>query len=277
MKKTKYPGGATVSLLLSVVWLCGCGSTARLEPKNFVNSSVDVNDGAIHRARVQGMALDELMVALNRLAQKRELVLVRKFDCSETACKLEYKSRPENKSMNFSSTTTNTTGYVPYYDPMTGTYRPYFPGTTTSHTVKNVNLSYYSRFFLGLTVKDEIIEIEMVGVPVLNEEMSCPASLLQPYVVCQTPVVSGEKDIPLSSSFKRQWGYDISGAVEADVINGIFAELSLIVATPSTTEATANSGVSEAAQEKHAIADTDSADTSAQDDSVSPGENSSEN
>ena len=244
MNIVKFRVWVGVALLWGTTGLFGCGSAARLEPKSFVNSSVDVNGGAVHRARVTGMGLDELMVMLNRLAEKRELVLVRKFDCAESACKLEYKSRADNRSMNFSSTTTNTTGYVPYYDPMSGTYRPYFPGTTTSHTVKNVNLSYYSRFFIGLKVRDDLIDIEMVGVPVLNEEMSCPKALLQPYVECSTPVVTGEKNIPLAASFKRQWGYDISGAVEADVINGIFAELSLNIAAPPTAHPEVDSGVS---------------------------------
>ncbi len=240
----KFQVWVGVVLLWGTMGAFGCGSAARLEPKSFVNSSVDVNGGAVHRARVMGMGLDELMVTLNKLAEKRALVLVRKFDCSESACKLEYKSRADNRSMNFSSTTTNTTGYVPYYDPMSGTYRPYFPGTTTSHTVKNVNLSYYSRFFVSLKVRDDLIDIEMVGVPVLNEEMSCPTAFLKPYVECSTPVVTGEKDIPLAASFKRQWGFDISGAVEADVINGIFAELSLIIAAPPAAQPMVDSDVS---------------------------------
>lgn len=245
MNMTKFQVWVGMSLLWGTVGLFGCGSAARLEPKRFVNSSVDVNGGAVHRARVMGMGLDELMVMLNSLAEKRELVLVRKFDCSDSACKLEYKSRADSRSMNFSSTTTNTTGYVPYYDPLSGTYRPYFPGTTTSHTVKNVNLSYYSRFFISLNVHDDLIDIEMVGVPVLNEEMSCPTALLKPYVECSTPVVTGERDIPLAASFKRQWGYDISGAVEADVINGIFAELSLILAAPATAQPAVDSDASD--------------------------------
>lgn len=69
----------------------------------------------------------------------------------------------------------------------------------------------------------------MIGVPVLNEEMSCPPNLLTPYVQCTAPKVQGKKGEKLLISIKKCWGYDISGRVEADMITSLFAELSMTI------------------------------------------------
>ena len=231
-----------MAIVALILMLTGCAAFLDTEPKEFVYSSADLNGGVMHAATVTGIPLSDLILQINDLAAKRGLVLVQKFDCSATACKLIYKSTGENKSINYASTRTTSTGHYPYSRPFDDPYYYSFPPTTTTEqTVKSVNLGYSSKYFISLTTHNNAIDIEMVGVPVLNQEMSCPEALLHAFVNCAPPVVTGEKDIPLKDSFKRVWGYDISGSVEADVITGIFAELSMIVeasanAKPNSSE-----------------------------------------
>ena len=224
-----------LGLCLLPAMVLSCAAMNGVEPKEFVNSSADVNGGVVHQATVTGMTIPELMLQINALASKRGLVVVKKIDCTDTACKLIYKSSGETKSQQYSSTST-TSGYYPYYDFRSDAYYRFPPTTTTEHTVRTANLTYFSKYFMTMTAHDGVIDVEMIGVPVLNQEMSCPANLLGPYVACTVPVINGEKDIPLSASLKRQWGYDISGTVESDVISGIFTELSMILdAMPAPT------------------------------------------
>ncbi len=67
--------------------------------------------------------------------------------------------------------------------------------------------------------------VGMVGVPTINDTPSCPP-LLEQRQACEPQPFNVMGDNTPASSFKAQWGVDISGKLEAEIISGIFAELS---------------------------------------------------
>jgi hypothetical protein len=66
----------------------------------------------------------------------------------------------------------------------------------------------------------------MVGVPVLNENLSCP-SILEQQGCCKVQMFNVQGEQTPAQSFKNVWGVDISGSLESDAITGIYADADL--------------------------------------------------
>jgi hypothetical protein len=176
--------------------LAGCGGLGVGAPRQaFTASSLDANRGQRHRVTIESADLAHLADRAIELGRARELTLVKQSECGAEArrCELAFRGKPIDRRI--------------------------FRGA------QNVVLSYYSRYFVRLErAAAGRVAIDGVGVPVLGGEMACPASVAAE-LGCRAPLLSRGGDEDLATSVKREWGYDVSGASEAEILQGLLDEL----------------------------------------------------
>jgi hypothetical protein len=136
------------------------------------------------------------------LAKQRELTLVKQTNCTARRCELALRSKPVDRRV-FKST-------------------------------KSFILSYYSRYFVSINRGAGKVRISAVGVPVLGGEMSCP-DYMKRKTGCKVAALNRGHDADLVTSVRREWGYDISGAVEGETLQGLLLELKRARAVASGT------------------------------------------
>lgn len=175
----------------------------------FVHSSMDFNSGKPHETTVQSESMDQLIKTLTALAEKRELVIVKK-ECTNGKCKIEYKRTDTQLAKTVGSGSVNTS------------YKGTGGGGTS--TMKTYNMTFSSRIFADIIEKSGQFTIKFIGVPVINARLSCPDILVESKE-CEQEMFTVQGDDTPASSFKIKWGVDISGQLETEIIQGIFAEL----------------------------------------------------
>jgi hypothetical protein len=177
--------------LLGVALLAGCAGAMGPPQEPFTHSSLGPNLGKPHELEIEVSSLGALGDRLIELARVRELTLV-KQSCEARSCLLAFRSKPLDRRI--------------------------FKGTT------NLVLSYYSRYFIWLEPTARRTRVSAVGVPVLGGEMACPAGWEQ-RLGCRTTSLNRHPDRTLVASVKEEWGYDVSGANEAETLQGLLDEL----------------------------------------------------
>jgi hypothetical protein len=182
---------------VAALWLglAGCAGAMGGPPREaFTASSLDANRGQRHSVTIDGAELASLADRAVELGRARELTLVKQSECGAAArsCELAFRGKPVDRRI--------------------------FRGA------QNVVLSYYSRYFLRLERRASRVSINGVGLPVLGGEMACPPALATE-LACRAPMLSRSGDEDLATSVKREWGYDVSGASEAEILQGILDEL----------------------------------------------------
>lgn len=213
----KLPG----MLLVSLLFMTGCAAIPMFsqEMADFTHSSVDMKGGKLHSTVVEGDDLKEVIKSINALAEKRGLILV-DTGCDQTTCQAQYKkSEQQNLDKTVGSSRSTTTTQHEGYNKST-------TETTNKSETKTYNVSISSRIFVYLEKTEGGIAVEMIGVPVVNEKMSCPEHLASRNE-CTVQQLNTTVGKTLAESGREAWGVDISGQVEADMIQGIMAELSL--------------------------------------------------
>ena len=207
MRRLFFAAGTICTLVL----MTGCAtmmkSMMKIQQVPLVHSSLDMNEGKPHTVTVESSSLSEVVDRITVLGEKRSLVIVEK-DCTETICELLYKRMDDAKSKTVGSTSVHGSG----------------SSAQTTGSTKTYNLTFSSRIFVTLTQEDGKVAVEMVGVPTINEGLSCPP-LLEGRGACTALPFNVQGENTPASSFKAQWGADISGKLEAELITGIFAEL----------------------------------------------------
>ena len=87
-------------------------------------------------------------------------------------------------------------------------------------------MEYASRYFMFLHQTRNGVEIEMLGVPVIGNRMSCPEDMnLKFGINCEAQKLSAFRDKNLIDSVRDEWGYDISGEKESDTIDDFLTML----------------------------------------------------
>jgi len=191
---------ALVLVSLTGLWACyGTGGKTEL----FIKSSLDVNLGQPHRLDLDRSDLSPVADLVIELCRRRELTLVKQAGCTGTgkSCSLAFRGRSVDRRI-FRGTQSNT-------------------------------MSYYSRYFVTLKRRGAKVRLEAIGAPVLGGEMACPPRL-QTLTRCAAPALSRRHSENLTASVKREWGYDISGANEAETLQGLLAELRRTVSRGGT-------------------------------------------
>lgn len=176
---------------LTLVWTisgCAVGST----PAPFTLSSLDRNSGRPHQVSLKGDNLDAAIDHLITLAKQRDLALVKQSERGGKRSRLAFRSKPTDRRV--------------------------FTGTQSQ------TLSYYSRYFVEIDRTDKGLKVTAVGVPVLGGEMACP-DYLQPRIGCAAPELNHGRGSDVATSVKQQWGFDVSGAGEAETLEGLLVEL----------------------------------------------------
>jgi len=173
-----------------------------------VHSSTDFNKGALHKIQVKGVDMGVVITKLNELAEKRDLLIVNK-SCEELSCDLVYKKKDHALSKTIGSGVVSTGSQGKTYG---------------SSSVSTTNMTFSSRIFATLQKNEDHIKIKMIGVPVINGTLSCP-EILEKRKECEAQMFNVYKNQTPAQSFKGIWGVDISGNLELEIIQGIFAEL----------------------------------------------------
>lgn len=194
--------------VIFAVTLSGCMPLLGIKQVPFVHGSVDMNGGVPHSTKVSQTDLPALIKRITELGEKRSIVLVEKKCSDDRNCTLTYKRATDSKS--------KTVGSSP------GAGRDGSGSGRSSTTT--YNLSFSSRIFCDLAAAEDGTQIQMVGVPVINDTLSCP-DVLARRNICAPQPFNVQGDQTPAQSFSAQWGVDISGALEAEIITGIFAEL----------------------------------------------------
>lgn len=189
----------TKSLLLLLILNSGCATTV---PLTF--SSLDTNNGAPQTLTLKNTSnLEETFKKVLTLTKERHLALMQKtVDPAKNELKAVFNAEAKEKSKTVSEYNTQTK-----------------QNDITTYSGKN-----NSKYFLNMTVNGNNIVILMVGVPIYEDEVSCPPYVSANFMTCTPPVFTTYSN-DLRTSVKNYWGFDISGKTEAETIQGIFAEL----------------------------------------------------
>jgi hypothetical protein len=190
--------GTRLGILL-LLPLSACTVTGFRARSPFRQSSLDHNNGQPHRARVRSGALQQVADRVIELAKPRDMVLVRQSECTSGRCDLAFRGKPVDRRI--------------------------FRGT------ESLTLSYYSRYFVTLRKRGGAVQISAVGVPVLGGEMACPHEI-ERTSGCRLASLEHPTGEDLVTAVRRQWGYDVSGANEAEMLQGLLTELARAESPP---------------------------------------------
>ncbi|MBW2736878.1 MAG: hypothetical protein JRH20_31225 [Deltaproteobacteria bacterium] len=177
-------------LLLTLVVSSSC-VVGQMPKEPFLASSLDKNGARYHQLLLDG-GVRQISGRLITLAKEREMVLVQQRRCGAKGCELAFRSKPVDRRV--------------------------LRGTSSRH------LSYYSRYFFRLVRKGDKVEVSSVGLPVLDGRMACPQAA-KPLVTCRLEKLTHHRNKTLVASVRAEWGYDVSGQNEAELLTGMLAEL----------------------------------------------------
>lgn len=180
--------------ILLLLPLSACAMAGLRASSPFRQSSLQHNDGRPHRAVVRSRDLPRVADRVIELARPRDMVLVRQSECTSGRCELAFRGKPVDRRI--------------------------FRGT------ESLTLSYYSRYFVTLQRRGggRTVEVNAVGVPVLGGEMACPREMERTRG-CRVAKLEHPGGEDLVTAVRRQWGYDVSGANEAEMLQGLLTEL----------------------------------------------------
>ena len=192
--------GIEVALLLgSLLVLGSCKQWLVLE-----TSSLDFNDGKIHRMTLKNAAPDAVAKRIAQAAEKRDVMLVYS-SCHGGVCECSFRRKPQPVS--------RTLG------------RGFTIEGTGAVVIDTLNFGISSLLFTRIRQRGDDAVVEMLGVPVINENViSCPPALQKEHRCRRLALKVPDGKMP-ERVFRSDFGVDISGKVEAQIISGIFAEL----------------------------------------------------
>lgn len=183
----------------SLLVLASCNQWLVLE-----TSSLDYNDGKVHRMNLKNTDPDSVAKRISEVAEKRDVMLVYS-SCQGGVCECSFKRRPQ--------TVSRTTGRGLM-----------FQGSGMIE-IGSQSFGISSLLFSRISQRGADAVVEMLGVPVINENViSCPPAL-QKERRCRRLALKVPDGKTPERVFRSEFGADISGKVEAQIISGIFAEL----------------------------------------------------
>jgi hypothetical protein len=177
----------------------------------FKSSSLDFNDNKVHRITLKNADPPSVVERITALAEKRDVVLVFS-SCKGNTCECSFKRKPQTVAVG-SSGTIQAAGFGSGLR------------TRAIVTTDQKSVSISSLMFSRITKQGDDAVVEMLGVPVLYENVvSCPMSLEVERRCRRTSLRVPDGKTP-EQVFRSQMGVDISGQREAQIITGILAEL----------------------------------------------------
>ncbi len=198
----------TVGSIACILLFAGCGPS--LEQVPFRYSSLNYSEQKPISKKLANLSLSEAKTRLIALAKTRGLdpigeKPVKAKDSGAEGVLFMLKGKLDNKALAMGGGS-------------------YYRGTGSSR-VMTVNLEYASKYYFELFPDGSGTLITAVGVPILNNRMSCPDYVNEHYENCKPEMLNTFKGQELSEAMKTQWGYDVSGKVEQEMIAGILIEI----------------------------------------------------
>ena len=185
----------------------GCAPLNRGVKHQFISSSLDFSSGKPQSITLPRTAPKVAIEKFKAGAEKRGIFIV-DSDCSNSAtCKAKFKT--ESKTVS----NTSGSGYTPGRD-----------GYEKGHmNVSTVNLSYGSRYYAEAIQQGEDTILNVVGVPTISDQPSCPQYLQSRNACTVEGFWCSGKDF--AKCMGGIWGIDLSGKSEYENIRGVFSEL----------------------------------------------------
>jgi hypothetical protein len=190
--------------ILLAVLLSSCASVPATEVP-WVTSSMDSNQGRVHRVVLKDEEPQSVVKRIAAIAEKRDVIIVFSA-CKGDSCDFSMKRKAETRS------SADAGGYV-------GRKWVSFANSTT-------NATFGSQFFGRAMKTDSGTSLEMLGAPTMNEMVGCPTTL-EKLRRCKRASVGIRNSESVTEVASAQFGVDLSGHVEAEIISGIFTELQL--------------------------------------------------
>lgn len=199
---------AWVGLSVGVL-LLGC--TPKLG-RAFDNSSVDFNGQNLHRFRTPGDP-ETVADAVVTIMEASGASLVKRRDSSRGSVILSFRVAVERVVGGRSSTSG-------VYSAPSRWFRAGSFGSSTTTTIDYV--AYGALFYFELVPIQGGVELEALGLPVIDGVTACPLAA-DAYRDCRPMLPRGEAGF--AENVQRRSGISVSGAKEAEVISGVWAQL----------------------------------------------------
>jgi len=192
------------------VLLAGCTPVLG---RAFTNSSADFNRAAMHRIKTPG-ELETVADAVVSIMESSGATLVRrKTSSSGSTLVLSFRVSVERV---VGTRSTSTGAYA-------APSRWFRIGTINSSTVTTANyVAYGAIFYVQLNSDDRSVELQAIGLPVVDGLTACPA-LVIPYRLCTPGRARGSA--AFADDVRWRTGITVSGAKEAEVLSGLLAQL----------------------------------------------------
>jgi hypothetical protein len=196
-------------LMVLAVVLSGCAST---KGRPFDNCSADFNEGRLHRLQTPG-DLESVADAVVTIMESSGASLVRRRTTKRDSLVLSFRIAVER----LARTRSSSTGI--YSAPS----RWFRTGLFSANTITSAEyVAYGALFYVELTAIPGGVELQGVGLPVVDGVTACPA-VVSPYRECQPARPTGEE------SFAEHVGHrsklSVTGAKEAEVLTGLLGQL----------------------------------------------------
>ena len=174
----------------------------------FTHSSLDFHGGTPNAVTLDGRPMSAIIDAVTRAAEKRSYTILKRDCAGSETCSVTYKRAADNKSKTVANSHVSGSGSSARTVTSTDTY----------------NIEFASRLFVTLKSSGSTVAVELLGIPVVNGQLSCPELLVQ-RGECQPQMFNVLGKNTPATSFRGQWGVDISGQAESEDISGILAEI----------------------------------------------------
>lgn len=196
----------TLILQLLVLALVGIScATAPSAEVPWLSSSLDFNTGRAHRLILKNTEPQSAVKRIATLAEKRDVIIVFS-SCKDDVCEFSMKRKPQT------ATSVEAGGYS--------------GKKWVSLSVSATNATFSSQFFGRASATDAGTVLEMLGAPVMNETVGCPPALEKLHR-CKLTAVGVKNSESVPEVVSAQFGVDVTGHVEAEIISGIYTELKL--------------------------------------------------
>ena len=191
-------------LLLMAVLGSSC-ATAPGKDVPWLSSSLDFNTGRAHRLILKNTEPQSVVKRIATLAEKRDVIIVFS-SCKDDVCEFSMKRKPQT------ATSVDAGGYS--------------GKKWVSLSVSATSATFSSQFFGRVAATDAGTVLEMLGAPVMNDTVGCPPAL-EKLRRCKLTAVGVKNAESVPEVVSAQFGVDVTGHVEAEIISVIFTELKL--------------------------------------------------
>ena len=192
------------TLLVLALLQAACATTTTTDIP-WVSSSLDFNGGRAHRIVLKNTDAQAVVKRIAPIAEKRDVVIVFS-SCKSEQCDFSMKRKTQP------ATSSEAGGYA--------------GKTWVSLASSATNATFSSQFFGRCSSTDDGTVLEMLGAPVMNDMVGCPKAL-EKLRRCKLTNVGINNSESVPEVVSAQFGVDVSGHVEAEIITGIFTELQL--------------------------------------------------